>query len=151
MKSKIIVSLGLSIVLIGCSSPRPTVVLDSWWDVDYAKQSCNGQSRCQSDSIQAVHEFETGLTTQFAAQAACANVQFIRFNGPNIASKTAIDTTQKTYWSLSLNFTPGIAKQKWQMVKSSDRATVLQGDGTPTEIAKEVCAIVNGKGAMVLK
>ncbi len=150
MKSKIIVSMGLSIVLIGCSSPRPTVVLDSWWDVDYAKQSCNGQNPCQSDPIQAVHEFETELTTQFAAQAACANVQFIRFNGPNEASKTAIDTTQKPYWSLSLNFIPGIAKQKWHMVKSSDRAAILQGKGTPTEIAKEVCVIVNGQGAKVL-
>lgn len=150
MKFRLIISLGLSAVFIGCSSPRQTVVLDSWWDVDYAKQSCNGQNPCQSDPVQAVHEFEIELTTQFAAQAACVNVQFIRFSGPKEENKSANDATPKSYWSLSLNFIPGSTKQTWQMVQSPIKTAVLQGDGTPAEIAKEVCAIVNGKGAKVV-
>lgn len=148
MKYPLLMSLGLVVVLIGCSSHQ-TVVLDSWWDVDYAKQSCNGHSPCLPDPVQAVHQFEAELATQFAEQTACRNVTFIRFNGPKQSDKVSNKAVTKPYWDLSLNFTPGAALQAWQLLHSTSRSAVLQGEGTPSSIAKEVCAIVTGSGAKV--
>ena len=141
--------LSFVVAVAGCGKPQPLIVLDSWWDIDYAKQLCKGRNPCFPDPVQGVRDFETELATQFAAQTTCHLVQFVRFNGPDNADKTAIDATNKEHWSLSLNFMPGTPKQQWQMDQSANKAIVMHGAGTPSDIAKEVCSIVNGHGATV--
>lgn len=141
--------LSFIVVVAGCSKPQPLIVLDSWWDIDYAKQLCNGRNPCFPDPVQGVRDFETELATQFSAQTICHSVQFIRFYGPENADKAAIDATNKEHWSLSLNFIPGTSKQQWQMVQSAKKAFVMHGAGTPNDIAKEVCSIVISHGGTV--
>jgi hypothetical protein len=143
------ITLLLTIAIVGCSKSSPVIVLDSWWNIDYAKQWCNGRSPCFPDPVQGVRDFETELATQFAAQAACKSVRFVRFNGPEKADKAAVDAIAKDHWNLSINFTPDQSKQQWQMLGSTNSAALMQGSGAPGEIAKNVCAIVNGHGAAI--
>lgn len=149
MKLIFVVSLGLVAILFGCSSPHQTVILDSWWDVDYAKQACINHNPCISDPVQAVHEYETALITQFSEQPECNSVKLVLFNGPEQSNKAVNDATKKMYWHLSLNYNTGSIVQVWQLLHSTSNSSVMQGQGTPKEIAKEVCIIVNGKGAKV--
>jgi len=144
-----LISLLLVILLAACSKPAPVVVLDSWWNVDYAKQWCNNRNPCFPDPVQGVREFETELVTQFAAQSACGSVRFVRYDGPQKVNGMAADAIAKDNWSLSLNFTPDRPKQEWKMIQSPKNTIVMQGIGGPDQIAKDICAIVNGHGAAI--
>jgi len=150
-----LLSITVIAILTGCTKPTPTLVLDDWWNEDYAKEACrlmqDKSSTCEQDQVRDVRIFELELTTQFAAQPECGGIKVARFSSPTEANKAAVNTMKETYFSLSLNYTPGARKQQWQMVDSPNNNAVTQGKGEPTEIAKSVCAIVNGRGATLLK
>jgi hypothetical protein len=139
--------LPVAINLLACRKPESTVVLDSWWNHDYAKQSCRGSAPCVPDPVEAVSEFEDELATQFAADAGCLSLRFARFNGPKSSDKSSGDAANPRRWWLTLDFSITERKQHWKMVSPSH--SLYQGSGTPAEIAKQVCSIVNGRGATI--
>ncbi len=159
-----------------CGKPKPTVVLDSWWSVDYAKTACaqaNQWNRenaslisqvgcsavtacpemmprveaCGSDPSPEVLGFETELATELAANPGCSGVRFVTFEGPGKADKAVSDLMQGPHWSLLLDFEPGARKQSWNMLRSPGLNAFTKGAGNPTEIATTVCAVVRERGA----
>ena len=125
-------------ILAGCAKSTPTVVLDDWWNEDFAKEGCrllkDTSSVCEEDQVRLVRIFELELTTQFASQSECSGVNVVRFSGPK-QDKVVLD---EKFWSLSLNFSGGAAAQPWQMTLFGGGA-VTQGEGDPAAIAKSVC------------
>ena len=146
---------GLSIVAVllsvACSRPQPPpVVLDSWWDLDYAKSACQHNQNC-SDPENEVRSFETDLLTQFSAQASCHDVHISTFADPNADSNVAASQSlaKGQSWTLSLNYNPGDGSQDWIMVLGPKNQTIRKGHGTAAEIAHDVCAVTKSAGAAI--
>ena len=164
---------------MGCSKPKPTIVLDGWWSTDFAKGACTQANEwhrsnaalitqvgcsavtscpemmrrveaCVSDPALEVRGFETDLATQLAADSRCNAVRFVIFNGPSDSDQAASDAMQGPHWSLLLDFEPGARKQPWNMLRSPDLNAFTKGVGDPREIAATVCAVVKERGATLL-
>jgi len=163
-------------VLGGCSHPTPTVVLDGWWNTDYAKGECQSANTwqlqnsalisqvgcskvasctemmpvveaCQSDNTGGVNDFQDKLATEFASNPVCANVKFVVFAGPERASKAANVAMKHTHWHLQFSFIPGAKMQSWSLTRLSQSNMAAQGNGSVEQVAKKVCAIASGAGA----
>jgi hypothetical protein len=93
--------------------------------------------------------FELELKTQFAANAECSGITVSSFGYPQGQSNLP-DFTSRPYWSFSLNYFDGRPSQQWQMLppKGSD-LPMMQANGTPPQIAREVCTIIKGRGGTV--
>jgi len=152
------------------------VILDSWWDVDYAKNVCRQsknyfeQSRadikqfgcdqvsgcsesskirdaCLLDDSGGIRDFETILATNFATNPQCKGVEFIKANGPGQNSKAQSVALQGDNWSLSIDYIPGQEKQSWALLGPAHQ--LLKGEAISEAIAKNVCVIANGSGAKI--
>jgi hypothetical protein len=167
----------LALATAGCTKPELVVVLDGWWNADFAKNSCTQAKKwyeenaalitqfgcakivacpemmrrfeaCIVDPVQEVRQFEIELATQFAADPHCNGVRFVSFKGPTDNPK-ADEAMQGPYFMLGLDFEPGALEQHWWMVKMPDR-TITQGLGNPKDILDAVCSIVKERGAKLL-
>ena len=149
---------GLLAITAPADADAPVIVIDRWWGVDYAKVDCRipafkppGQSEatCEQERTQSYNVFEMELKTQFAALPECSGITVLSFGYPQ--DSTPPDITKLSYWSFSLNYQIQRGpEQLWQML--SPRGThlpVMQAKGTPPQIAKQVCTIINGKGGTV--
>jgi len=136
------------LVLCGCSKPQQVILLDSWWNVDYAKQLCKDNNvMCNPDPVLGVKEFERELTTQFAAQSVCQSIKFVQFINPQEVTSSIEEITKNEHWSLSINYSPEEEKQDWQLLNSKNSANFFQGNETAKQTAINICNIVNKKGA----
>lgn len=179
MRHMVALVLVAAAAFIGCSRPKPTIILDGWWSTDFAKTGCAQASKwhrendaliaqvgcsavtacpemmrrveaCVSDPALEVRRFETELATQLAADPRCSGVRFVTFNGPSDSDKAVSDLMQGPHWSLLLDFEPGARKQSWNMLRSPDLNAFTKGVGDPKEIAATVCAVVKERGAKLL-
>ena len=103
------------------------------------------------DPVGNLNAFEIELETQFAANAGCKGIQFVRFISPKESASDpnnkASQVMQGDYWSLSPNYVPGAQKQEWAMNRHTALTAVTSGQGDPREIAEMVCSIVTQRGA----
>jgi len=156
----------------------PVVVLDDWWNVVYARNACASASAwqkenaslvaqvgcesvnscpemtprvdaCAFDPVGNLYTFETALETQFAANPLCKGVRLVSYKGPHDENLSGDDAMEKSHWTLSLDYIPGVPKQPWAMDDSKTLA-VTRGEGEPKEIAETVCSIVTQRGAKIL-
>ena len=176
MKQHRILTALLVVIFAACGKPSPVVVLDGWWNTDFAKEACRSANvwhrenaalisqvgcdkvtacpetmpvveACVLDPVQDVRTFENDLATEFASNAECRSVQFVYFSDPKSSSKASSDAMAKPHYSLSLDFTPGARRQQWKMISSPKSGSFTQGEGNAEEIAKKVCFIVKEQGA----
>lgn len=135
-----IVLLCLSIVVSGCSKKQQVIILDDWWNVDYAKNACsmgNSDKKCSVDPTAEVRDFETRLGTEFAINGACHDITLddsIGHNGD---------------WVLMLDFLPGQEFQTWRMTHLQNQlqnGVTTSGKADPKQIAKAICSVVSGTG-----
>ena len=169
----------VALTLTACGKPKPTVVLDGWWSVDYAKTACTQANQwhhdnaslisqigcsavtacpemmprveaCRSDPAPEVLGFETELATELATDSGCSGVRFATFEGPSKGDRTVSDLMQGPHWSLFLDFEPGARKQSWDMSRSPGLKAFTKGVGNPKEIAATVCAVLRERGAELL-
>ncbi len=172
------VFLAIAFTLGGCSKAPPTVVLDGWWNTDYARSACDSASAwykqnvalinqvgcgsvtsckemmprvdaCRFDGTGGAGDFETALATEFAGNPSCSGVSVTRFAGPGKVSKAAYAASQRDHWSLQLDFVPGSKVQSWDLVRLGAKGAVLHGNGTVKAIVTKVCAIASNVGAAV--
>jgi hypothetical protein len=71
------------------------------------------------------------------------------------AIKNNLEAFKRVNWELNLSFTPGAIKQGWALWpyepgKGITAAGVLEGEGDPAQIAKDVCTIVTRSGAKII-
>ena len=129
---------------IRADEPTP-VVIDSWWNEDYAKEFCSRalawyeeeraliarhgceavtactdmMPRVQSCQLQGpvseIRDFEDRLVTYMTANAQCKGVRLVRYSGPDADNKSASNVMKGNYWMLTLDYIPGDAKQAWAL------------------------------------
>ena len=134
-------------VCSGSASAVDTIVVEDWWNIDYAKLECNGKQEaalCKKNAEQEVRNFVLETTTGMAASTECAGVSIVTYAGPQPSEVAKVATT-RPYWSVSIDFNSGRQKQEWWMLHSVTLA-YLKGEADPEELAKTVCAIVTARG-----
>ena len=165
-----------SVLAFDGASAQPILMLTEPRDVDMAKYSCGwaeaeikssqylikafkcGESElCQramdidaackvGGPIREVRGFHSKLLAQFASNAQCA-ITIMRLSDDK--------SEYRANWELNLGFTPGAMKQTWALWpwepgKGISPAPVLEVEGDPAQIAKDVCTIVTRGGAKIL-
>jgi len=138
-------------VCSGSASAADTIIVEDWWNIDYAKSECNGKQEaalCKENAEQEVRNFVVETTTQMVASAECAGLSVVTYAGPQPSEVAKVATT-KPYWSVSIDFNSGRHKQEWWMLHSVTLA-YMKGEADPKELAKTVCAIVTARGATLL-
>lgn len=125
------------------------VVIDDWWNVDYAKSWClqlaGTDTPCVGDPTIDVRSFETQIVTAFATDLRCKGLNVTTFEGPGKPSNVYVG--DKRSWSLMLDYSPIRVSQKWTLVGKSP--AYLEGTGEPKEIANRICVALNQRGATV--
>ena len=64
-----------------------------------------------------------------------------------------LEAYKRANWELNLSFTPGATKQEWALwsyQSGNITGKVLEGEGDPAQIARDVCTIVTRSGAKIL-
>ena len=131
----------------------PIVVMDGWWNADYAKNACaNLGASCPTiDPVRDVRDFEDRVATEFASSGECKPVHYVQFrrydNAPD--DPRAGDAMAKPHWSLMIDYAPAATAQHWSLVGSKPGSAYATGIDEPLTIARKVCAIAAGQGATV--
>jgi hypothetical protein len=136
----------------------PLIIIDRWWGVDYAKRVCEipaykpagmSEATCNQERTESYDRFELELKTQFAALTEYAGITVASFGYPQNPKQPPPDTSQP-YWSFSINYFGDDPAQLWQMLApKGSNLPMMQATGTPSQIAKQVCTIIKGKGGAV--
>lgn len=149
--------------LLGATLPAhaddaPLIVIDRWWGVDDAKEVCEipaykpaGESKeiCKQERTESYNRFEIELKTQFAALAECAGITVSSFGYPQSTHVPPLDL-HRAYWRFAINYFGDDPAQLWQMLPpKGSNLPMMQATGTPSQIAKQVCTIIKGKGGAV--
>ena len=148
------------------------LVLNSQWNAAYARSACKSADIwyknvgkqieplgcenfptcpdlmatakvCRStDAAAALRDFEQTITASLAA--ACAQVTVVRYTGVGDAAYKNFAKLHDPadFWTLSVNFHPGLTKQPWQLKRRA--ATTSGNDDAPT-IARQICSLILGK------
>jgi hypothetical protein len=89
------------------------------------------------------------MDTQFSSNASCHDATFIRFPwGPGDFHEKA-KLLKQSHWYFFIPFyTTGNESQPWTLA-SPDQQRVFKGDGSPREIAQQVCALITGSGGLI--
>ncbi len=121
------------------------VVLDSWWSLDFAKNSCQQATEWYRRESEIINELGCNAVTscqenmprvnacvndprpevlqflsQLASDTQCDGVQVVQYDGPNSAtSSAAANTMAKSRRTLIVDYTPGSPKQAWGLVSKS--------------------------------
>ena len=83
------------------------------------------------------------LDAQFAANPLCHGIYFTQPGEENLPEQ---------YWALALYPAPGQDRQSWILFKYGiGMKSDFRGDGLPQEIAREVCAVIGGRGGVIRK
>jgi len=152
-------SFALLAITIPAQADGPVLVIDRWWGVDYAKNICQipafkpagkSEAMCIQETTDNYNVFELELKTQFAASAECAGITVSSFGYPQNPKDSPPDTS-RPYWSFSINYNSDQPAQFWQMLppKGND-LPMMQATGTPSQIARQVCIIIKGKGGAIV-
>jgi hypothetical protein len=162
------------------SGAEPVVVLDDWWNVGYAKNSCVSAIQwqkensalvaqfgcdavtscpemtpvaeaCGADPVGNLYNFDDELVTQFAANSHCNGVQLVKFAGPDINGKNPPGANAILDQHWSLSLDyQPGARRQSWEMSESKTFGVNRGEGEPKEIAETVCSIVTQRGAKLL-
>jgi hypothetical protein len=102
---------------------------------------------CRSSSAAtALRGFEQKIIGSMASDAVCARVVVVRYMGdgdPAYENFAKLHDPQ-SFWNLSINFHPGLAKQPWELKR---QATTTSGKDDAQAIAGQVCSQIIGAGA----
>jgi len=150
VRVRIVCCIVFALVLTGCGNPKPTstIVIDDWWNVDYAKQSCNTQpddakANCLLDAAYNAHGFENEVLAAAGGDPNCSGVNIVVWN---LESKDALPIPD---WTLYIDYAGDAPQQHWTLMRQSSRVAMLEGTNAPKELAHMICAIALNKGATV--
>jgi hypothetical protein len=88
------------------------------------------------------------LDAQFAANPLCHGIEFTTLEGLH---KEAGEGNLPEHWTLYLYPSPGQDSQGWVLWKPGIKENDFRGEGRPNEIARDICAVVAGRGGVIRK
>jgi hypothetical protein len=136
----------------------PTIVINHWWNLDYAKSLCAlvlshggddpGLKACQERQAGDVHEFELELSTQLASREDCSGIRVLGLSEKDVTDNR-LARFPKDYWDLSLNYSRRESQRQQWLLLSPHSNAAHKGEDDSRGIASVICAIVKGRGASV--
>jgi len=152
MGKHVCVALLVAWLLAGCKSKKDAlpVVIDDIWSLDAVRHSCRSGSTlnyglCTKTPEQIVDNFDNQVNLAFATEPSCRGVVIRHFYGPWTDPLAKMPS-----WWLMLNFNEDEREASWMIgTGSSHDHNTLSGEGSPKQLAKEVCDIVRAAGAAV--
>jgi len=143
--------LSVSVLFFGCTNEKGIVVIDHWWNADYARNACwlmsNSDNPCVGDPAEEVRDFESRLASAFAADSSCGGVSIVSFENPTQSTAASRKALGGPHWMLMMSFKPGESAQSWKVDGPDHR--IREGKGDPNQMAHAVCAVVKHTGASV--
>jgi len=102
-----------------------------------------------------VRAFHSKLLAQFASNPQCAiTIMRLSDDKSDKAIKNNLEAFERANWELNLGFTPGATKQAWALWPMQSGHIVssglLEGEGDPDQMARDVCTIVTRSGAKIV-
>ena len=102
-----------------------------------------------------VQAFYSKLLAQFASNAQCSiTIMRLTDGQSDVATKNDLEAFKRANWELNLAFVPGARTQEWALWPYNSGEIVasglLEGEGDPNQIARDVCTIVTHGGAKIL-
>jgi hypothetical protein len=156
---------------------EPIIVFDSGYNRDWAVNACWPFRKevappeadpaavydCQwaANTRGLGRELENDVRSKFAVTTRCKGVTVILPEFDNNFSYKQVVDIQKPHWLLILYYQPGSKVYGWALFQVDSRGNlsspaniltpykVVKGEGTPAQIADEVCIVVTGQGATV--
>jgi hypothetical protein len=160
---KMLAVIAALIVAVGCRSKhKPTIAIDGWWDVDYAKNACEAAAQnaaahfggvlpCIQDPSDMAYGIERDFLSAFQANPACNGVSIVNdFHNP--AKDAATTKVNKAEWALSFNMALkdgelNPADSQWQIIDNGTLHRYADGNlGNFFQAATKVCTVVKGAG-----
>lgn len=165
------------VCLMGCGKKPAIVLIDNWWNVDYAKDVCRSAKNwskenaalisqvgcdsvtsckemtkmfdaCVTDESGGVGNYTGRLVTEMAAAPECNGVQIVEMASPDGKDNAVNAASGAEHWTLMFDFVPGADIQAWSLVQ---KGHVLNGsDRSITQIAKKVCTIAKANGGKAI-
>src|SRR5262249_18431631 len=105
---------------------------------------------CQTamfDARELVRRLQLQIESKFAVTTRCKGVTVLHPGFDGDFNLKAVNF----YWKLVLYYSPGEKVQAWALLRSDDpfKGGPVAGEGTPAQIADEVCIVVTGQGANI--
>jgi hypothetical protein len=119
-------SRGVSALFSGCTKNEPVIMVDDWWNVDFARGSCEQVATghpCLVDPTAEVRNFEARLGTSFATDASCHGIVLRNYTSPDAKSSDAVS---KAEWQLMLNYAVSGISQHWSWFDTQKARTSTQ-------------------------
>jgi len=153
------------------------LIIDTWWTVDYARQGCNQAKQfeknyketlrtisceeltacpemqpriaaCLTDKTGGANYYLDRLKGRLAASPECAGITVASFVGPSNGSPAVSNLMKKPHKTLIIDYVPGEPRQYWGVTDETN--TILQGEGSLSQLVVDVCRIVKTSGAKVV-
>jgi hypothetical protein len=121
------------------------VMIDSWWTIDFARNSCRATRACGSDSSNPANvlQYIYALKAEFAASTTCYGVSVFDYRGPKSRN---VDQPQRKE-TLIIDYQPNSAVQSFTIM--GQPSSGVSGRGTVGEIVTRTCAAARGLGGKV--
>lgn len=176
---RIAIGLLIAATLCSCAREAPTVVMDGWWNSDYAKSACTSAASwykqnsnliaqagcnavtsckeqmsiidaCRFDPSGGVVAFQRAIATEVASNPSCHSINFVQFSNPRHTSGAVKSAFKGNPSWLQLSFVPGASTQGWSLLRhDKSGGTFAEGKGTAKDIASKVCAVAGRAGGTV--
>ena len=123
-----------------------TIIIDDWWNVDFAKTCLPTEQPCVHDSTAEVRQFEDQIVAAFVTDERCHNLSVSIFG--RLASSPP-PSFGNNRWTLSFNYRSGYVTQPWTVV--NDGRVALEGIGDAGDIAQRICVAASRRGASEIR
>jgi hypothetical protein len=150
---------GFAFFTIAVARAEPIIVFDSGWNQNYAKNACLPFKKDVEDvapseaEVAAVFDCRTldaralvarlEFEIEIIVKTRCKGVKVLRPELDGVNFK--IPDIQEPHWKLMLYYSPGSNVQSWALLRSDNSSKAVGGEGTPAQIAEEVCIAVFGQ------
>lgn len=125
-------------------------------DVKFAKEMLDAVAECKSvrDPRELGRRLENQIMDLLAVNRDCKGVTAFleghdKYDGK--FNEAATQAKRNGYWSLMVDYVPGSKVYGWSLLpwKGEQMGRMISGEGTVSQIAEQVCIVVNGQGAAV--
>ncbi len=166
------------IALISCGEPEPIIVVDGWWNVDFARNACKTAANelkdkadeinlfgckestncpanravieaCQPDPGKDVAQFQTAMMNALKSDPRCNGIRILYYDHPKTVNKEVVYAMDRKYNALLLNFVPGREKQSWSL-NPQESWPIAKGEDDPIAIAQKACMAIRMKAAPIV-
>jgi hypothetical protein len=135
-----------------------------WGDVgDATKYTLAAAAECKTvrDTRELGRRLENDLVDALAVEPICAGVTVIRephSDWEKAAFAKFLESSyplqeQKAYWDLHLDYNPGVKVFGWTLFPNKagrkPNGPMVNGEGTASKAAKQICIVASGRGATI--